>query len=230
ILGLLENGFLTDSSRFSQLEIDLTATLHRARDFGSEYGAPDDRNTIWRQRWDNVECILRRIHLLVAEMDDAILSSENDRLKKALTSWETIQTEDSHLVDALNGLRTQALLLNPTSRHDWNTLAQTLDAHVETIHSCSQAFRAKLELLKEHSKEEVDIMVKNLIAQLPSRATAQDASAAAYALEYDQAVVDLHREQHQSVGLLDAIKTMFMWMDSPDERVSKNRSFRIDPT
>jgi hypothetical protein len=53
---------------------------------------------------------------------------------------------------------------------------------------------------------------------------------AAYEEEYDQAVIDLHQEQHQSLGLLDTLRTMFMWTDSPEERVSKNRSHRIDPT
>jgi len=53
---------------------------------------------------------------------------------------------------------------------------------------------------------------------------------AAYEEEYDQAVIDLHQEQHQSLGLLDTLKTMFMWTDSPEERVSRNRSHRIDPT
>ena len=53
---------------------------------------------------------------------------------------------------------------------------------------------------------------------------------AAYEQEYDQAVVDLQQEQHQSLGLVDTIKTMFMWMESPEERVSKNRSHPTDPT
>ena len=48
--------------------------------------------------------------------------------------------------------------------------------------------------------------------------------------EYDQAVIDLHQVQRQSLGLLDTVKAMFMWMESPEERISKNRSHRMDPT
>jgi len=52
---------------------------------------------------------------------------------------------------------------------------------------------------------------------------------ATYEHEYDQAVIDLHQEQRQSLGLLDTVKTMFMWMESPEEGISKNRSHRMDP-
>ena len=51
-----------------------------------------------------------------------------------------------------------------------------------------------------------------------------------YEPEYDQAVIDLHQEHRQSLGLLDTVKTMFMWMESPEERISKNRSHGMDPT
>lgn len=53
---------------------------------------------------------------------------------------------------------------------------------------------------------------------------------ASYAREYDQALMDLRDEQHQSLGLLDTVKTMFMWKESPEERVRKNRSLRVDPS
>ena len=34
---------------------------------------------------------------------------------------------------------------------------------------------------------------------------------AAYEREYDQAAVELQEEQHQSMGMMDTVKTMFMW-------------------
>lgn len=227
ILGLMEKDFLADASRSRQIEADLATSLERARNFGSEYGSPEDWNRIWRLRWDYVEGILRRIHKHVAEMDDAIAGNEMDRLGKALVSWEALQVEDSILVDVLSDLRTQAIDLNPGSHLDWNALALTLEANVETIHSGAQAVRAKLERLKDHSKGEVDALVSHLIAQLPIRTTAEEAAAAAHADAYDRAVVELHQEQYQSLGLMDTIKTMFFWMESPEERMRKNRSLSI---
>jgi hypothetical protein len=53
---------------------------------------------------------------------------------------------------------------------------------------------------------------------------------AAYERECDQAAVELQEEQHQSLGMMDTVKTMFMWMESPEERISKNRSHQDDST
>ena len=36
-------------------------------------------------------------------------------------------------------------------------------------------------------------------------------------------------EQHVPLGLLDTLQTMFMWQESPSERVDKNRALGIDP-
>jgi hypothetical protein len=44
--------------------------------------------------------------------------------------------------------------------------------------------------------------------------------------EYAQAVLELHREQHQPGGLWDTICTMFMWFETPTERVLRNRQRR----
>src|SRR4030095_786831 len=128
----------------------------------------DDWNTNWHQQWDRIEGILRRIRVLVNEMDHSIESSDSDRLKKALEAWETFQSEDAKLVEALSAIRAQASGLNAPVRKDWNTLACSLESHLETIHACAQALRIKLELLKKHSKEEVDPLVQNILAKLPN--------------------------------------------------------------
>jgi len=39
----------------------------------------------------------------------------------------------------------------------------------------------------------------------------------------------LQSEQHRPSGLLDTVQTMFMWQESPAERVAKNRALGIVP-
>ncbi|MFZ4767902.1 MAG: hypothetical protein ACOYMN_23385 [Roseimicrobium sp.] len=53
-------------------------------------------------------------------------------------------------------------------------------------------------------------------------------AAADYAQEYDQAVLDLRQEQNEGLNLNDTIKTLFMWVETPEERVGKNREIRTD--
>ena len=39
----------------------------------------------------------------------------------------------------------------------------------------------------------------------------------------------LQIEQHRPLGLLDTVQTMFMWQESPAERVDKNRALGLVP-
>ena len=229
ILARLEIGFRTDSAHLKELETDMTVTLERARHFGKKHGSPGDWNTNWRQQWDNVEGILRRIRVLVNEMDDSIESSNSDRLKKALKTWKSIQSEDAKLVKALSAIRAQAIGLNAAVRKDWNLLARTLESHLETTHACAQALRIKLELLKEHSKEEVDDLVKNFLSKLPNRPQADGMDAEIYEQEIRKAAVELEKEQHEYLGFMDVIKGLLIWVETTEERVSKNLSLQVDP-
>jgi hypothetical protein len=228
ILARLEIGFRTDSAHLKELEKDLSVTLQCARHFGKQHGSPEDWNTNWHQQWDNVEGLLRRIKVLVHEMDGSIESNDSDRLKRALAAWETIQSEDARLVEALSAIRAQAIGLNAAVRKDWNILARTLEIHLETIHACAQALRIKLELLKEHSKEQVDQLVQDLLAKLPNRTHADGMDAEKYEQEYRKAATELEQERHKFSGFMDVVKGLWMWIETTEERVRRNRSLRVD--
>jgi Rad3-related DNA helicase len=230
ILARLETGFRTDAAHLKKLEADLTTVLHRAREFGTEHGSPDEWNTNWHQRWNDVEGILRRIRRLVREMDGSIESSDRDRLKAALEVWETIQAEDVKLVEALSTMRAQTNGLNAACRKDWNLLADTLETHMETIRACAQALRIKLELLKKHSKEEVDHLVQEILAQLPNRTQTDGMEADNYEREYLRAAAELEKEHHKYLGFVDTVKALLMWVESTEERTHKNLSLRVEPT
>ena len=228
VLARLELGFRTDSAQLKELEKDLTVTLQNARHFGRKHGSPDDWNKNWHQQWDDVEGILRRIRVLVHEMDQSIENCDSDRLNKALEAWETFQSEDAKLLDALTAIRTQASGLDAVVRKDWNILARTLDAHLETIHARAQALRIKLELLKKHSKEEVEHLVQKILSKLPNRTHAEGMDAEISEQEYRRAANELEQEQHEYLGFMDVVKSLLMWIETPEERVRKNRSLQVD--
>ena len=228
ILARLEVGFRTDSAHLEEVEKELIEALQSARHFGKKHGSPGDWNTNWHQQWDNVEGLLRRIRVLVNEMHASVESSDSDRLKKALETWESIQSEDAKLVEALSAIRAQASALNAAVKKDWNVLARTLEPHLETCYSCAQALRIKVELLKEHSKEHVDHLVQGILSRLPNRTHADGKDAETYEEEFDQAVVKLEQEQHEFMGFVDVAKGLAMWVETPSDRVRKNRLLRVD--
>jgi hypothetical protein len=227
ILARLEIGFRTDSAHLKELEADLAVTLQNARNFGRKHGSPDDWNTNWHRQWDNVEGILRQIRMLVNEMDGAIESSDSDRFKKMLETWETFQSEDVKLVEALSAIRTQVTRLNAAVRNDWNILARTLESHFETIHVCAQALRIKLELLKENSRREVDQHVQDVLAKLPNRVQADGLDAEKCEQAYREAAAELKLERHKFTGFLDVVKGLLLWNESTSERASKNLSNEV---
>ena len=225
-LSRLETGFRMDAARLHELEQELAAALLRARHFGTAQG--DDGNTNWQQQWDDVEAMLGRIRWLVDEMESSIESSDADRLKGSLASWETIQAEDAKLVAALAAMRAHAIGFNADGRDDWNRLAHTLDSHVETIRSCAQALRIKIELLKKHSREEVELMVQEILARLPDRTRTEGMSAEIYAQEYAAAAKELDKEHHKFLGFTDAVKALLLWVESPEERADKKLESRAE--
>ncbi|MEQ1752124.1 MAG: hypothetical protein ABL974_22065 [Prosthecobacter sp.] len=224
ILSRLEIGLRTDSSRLIELEQDLILTLRRARGRGEEFGSPGDWNTAWCHHWDHVEAILQRIRGLVNEMEKAITSNEASRLTAAMETWAKLQAQDAELVQALAELRQQAMGLNVTAQVEWKAMASALEPHLEMIHGCAQALRLKLELLKVHSKDEVDHLINNLLSKLPLRLQENAIDSGAIAQAYAQAETELDQEHHTYLGLMDVIKGLFLWVETTEERVDKNLS------
>lgn len=228
ILARLEMGFRTDSARLKELEQELATTLRHARRFGTDHGSPLDWNTSWHHQWDKAEDILHRIQALVKDMDDSILSNDPDRLTKAVRTWETIQTEDAKLMDVWGSLRAQAVGLDVAALPDWNILARTLESHLGTIQACSRALRIKLELLKSHSREEVDRVVQDILARLPARSHVGADAVERYALECGQAAAELEVEHNKYLGFVDVVKSLLLWFETPEERTRKNLSLEVD--
>jgi hypothetical protein len=226
-LARLEVGFRTDAAHLKELERTLALALQCARDFGRKQGSPDSWNTDWNQQWDKLEGILRRIRVLMNEMDDSIEGSDSARLKKALEAWETFQEEDARLLAVLNAIRMQATGLNAGVRKDWNSLAHPLESQLETIYACAQASRIRLELLKKHSKEEVDRQIQDLLSKLPNRFHADGSDSEKFEQEYRTAASELEQEHHKFFGFVDAIKGLLMWIETTEERVRKNRSLAV---
>lgn len=225
LLNSLETGLRTDSSQLIGLERNLVAMLHRSRVLGAEYGSPGDWITSCHQQWDNIEDILQRISGRVDEMHDAISSSDHDRLNTAWNACETIESGEVELVGELSSLRTRAIQLNEAARNDWNMLTLVIEFHVNTIHACSQAVRVRLELLKENSRNEAADGAPNSPSLSHHRADGTDA--ATHTWTFDKAAIEIEQEQHQVLGFVDDVKALFMWIETPEERVNQNRSASV---
>ena len=46
--------------------------------------------------------------------------------------------------------------------------------------------------------------------------------------DFHEAALEIEKEQHEFLGFMDVVKGLFMWIETPEERVTKNRSVRVD--
>ncbi len=228
ILSRLETGLTTDSARLKQMSHDFTATLRSARNLGLEQHFLPEWDATWNRRWVIVEDLLLRINEGVSTMDAAIARTDDAWLKDAMDAWEAIQAKDVHLVETISAIRVQANALTAAARVEWNLLATSFDADLETIHAISQALRVKLELLKEHPRAEVDLMVQDFLVDLPKLPPADEVDLEKHQGELNAAAVAIEEEQHKPGGFVDAVKALFLWVETPEERVRNDRSLRID--
>jgi hypothetical protein len=62
-----------------------------------------------------------------------------------------------------------------------------------------------------------------------TRIQAAEGEADADAAICERGDLELGREHHQGMGLMDTLKTMCVWMETPDERIRNTRSLRMEP-
>lgn len=223
LLELLEAGFQKDTHRFRIQSGDLKTSFARARSFGAGYGSPDDWSEIWCRRWDEVEATASHVEDLTVTMDDTMVTPHPTRLKSASISWADILANLKILSSQVEDLRTLAFMINSTTPKNWDRLMESMKKTVTTAESCLLALNLKLELLKMPSRAEVDKILLDLTPLPPQEQNPAAKRALTAMEEYEEAESDLSREHHQALGFFDAVKTMFMWVESPEERVIKNR-------
>ena len=225
----LEFGFRANATALQGLEDELMTTMVVARDAGAKWAPSDHWNVVWQKTWDEVMGSARSIHGHLMYMGKLVAGEESNRIEGALAVWDLAQQEDARLLAALRVVRMHAGELPSGSRGEWNQAAQRIESNLETIHTCAQALRVKLELLKQYSAEEVEHLVANMRSGLSSQATAsRGQQEAPFDRDYRAAALNRAGDQHVYTGFLDVIKGLSLWVESPDERMRKNRSLTLD--
>lgn len=223
LLELLEVGFQKDLHLLMTQSTDLRNDFTRARSFGAGSGSPDDWSESWCKRWDEVEATVSHVEDLTVTVDNTMVTPHPTRLKSASISWNDILANLKILSSQVEDLRTLAFMINSTTPKNWDRLMESMKKIVSSAESCLLALNLRLELLKMPSRAEVDKILLDLTPLPPQEQNPAAKRALTAMEEYEEAESDLSREHHQALGFFDAVKTMFMWVESPEERVIKNR-------
>lgn len=223
VISSLEAGLREDCTRLIEFEAELSRTLEDSHELANVCGSPGDWNTGCHHHWDHVAAVLRRIHRLVGELCVAV---ENSQPQSAWKLWEELQHQESRLAIALSGLHDESTHLNEAAAMDWNKLVLTIESHRKAVQAGIQGLRIRLQSWAAHSLPDEDA------AQIPFAIPEPDAprpdaggmNPETYSREFDEAALEIEAEQHQPMGIIDGVKALFMWVESPGERVRKKHS------
>ncbi len=204
----------------------LSDKLTSARRIGAEAGLSDSMRAGWQRACDRIEAILGRSVGMVAALERAAEGTDSGHLAQAISAWEDFQVADDHLGRALAEIRALVGEMPLAARTEWNLFAVALETDLTSIYSCAQTLRLELELRKTHSREEVGRFLDQVSSKL--RTSSSDGDPEPYSHQYRRAVMELGREHHEFQGILDVVKGLAMWGESPSERVLENRSLKVD--
>ena len=190
----LEMGYHTDAIHLQNLARDLAIPPHLVLNSDEASDPAGDWPERWSRHWDGAGEAVRQIREQVQELDICMSGGRGDRSLPALEAWKIILTEDVRLIAALDVIQAQAGGLNKAVPKDWSRLTRLLELHSEMIRACFQSMRIKLELLKEHSPEDTEPLVREILAhallagadatetEAPNRQTTADSAVARYQL------------------------------------------------
>lgn len=220
VVSRLEAGLRADCARLIEFEAELTRVLEESHELANVNGSPGDWNTGCQHHWDHVMAVLRRIHRLLAEMHDAV---GNSHPQTAWKLWEELQHQEAQLAIALSGLQDQATHLDHVAAEDWKKLVLTIESHRKAVQAGVQGLHLRLQSWASHSSQH-EVMNAMAAGAAAVPAPAKDTGDAQYLRELDQAAIEIKAEQHEELGLLDGLKALFMWVETPGERVRKKHA------
>lgn len=210
----------TDYDRLIAFEVELVETLEESYEEEQIQGSPNDWNIGCHHHWAHVKAVLRRIHRLEATLGDAVSRSQP---QCAWITWEELLRQEARLAFALSGLHSQTLHLNESAAKEWNALFIMVASHRKIVQADFKRMHPHLQSWTTRGRLTV---ITTYFAKAESKAlwmhaTDDDVSASPNDWEFDQAAIEIEEEQHQDMGLLELVKSLFMWVESPQERVLK---------
>lgn len=212
-----EAGIRTDAENLKRLRDAFDGLMHSGRKFHPSQPGTDSWNREWHQRWDEVDEILALTRLLVGDLARDVAYINAEHIAGAAATWAAIQSQEDRLQEAMRLIREKAQELSPPDRKSWNALAREIESQFDSIHSCEQVLRIKLQKFLSQAEAE------SLPTQPDELKGSQGSGDALYDHEFRKAVMAVGQEHHKYLGLRDALKSLLMWVESPAERVRKDR-------
>jgi hypothetical protein len=136
-----------------------------------------------------------------------------------LAEWSILLKQEEELARLLGDLKSGAEL-PPASPQALASEAawSELNSHFDILRAHSRAVQVKLELRKRFGDVEATALTRQIMATLPEDLRSTEGVAA-----YQEAVTELQEEKQKFKGFLDVMKSLFLYVEGPEERAQKKR-------
>ena len=198
------------------MEREQILTKEGARRIGGLLQASEDWKTAWTRDWEKLEHVVKDISRRLLMVENHLDKDDKGGLLNTLKTWSGLESEDTSLEQALDGLRARAASLPPECHGDWEAHDLLIRSQMALLNNAIDALRVKLQLLMRHPREEVERIVAAVLARKPGEETGISEE---YLEQLRQATIDIEREQHEAGSFKDDLKALFLWVDTPEERL-----------
>ncbi|MDB6074563.1 MAG: hypothetical protein JWO89_2203 [Verrucomicrobiaceae bacterium] len=219
LLQRIEQGYRNDAARLRSMGQDFQFTLESAKRVGDTPGTTDQWKQNLQREWTELDAVVQRMNTQMEEIQAALATDDRPRLLAAINAWNALMPAESALDETLSRVHAHLGELDPLIRRDWAAHERLIKNHLQMFQATIQALRTKLSLLNDYADLKVDPQVKLILENLPPDLPSSLSATEEYVRRYQEAAMEIQHDQHKNGNLTDTIKAMFLWVDSPEERL-----------
>ena len=199
----LDRTFMTFVSDVRHIERDDAATL------------PGD----WEHDWNRIEFLLAEIQEHAANARKQ-LELPAAATADPLAEWTPVAAIEDEIERLLAHRKAAgARLVTAENRAEWEAGWAALDTSVITLRAHARSLQVKLELQNRFGKKEAAEIAAKLVEKLP-----EDLRDAEGVEALEKAGKELQEDRQHFHGLWDMLKSLALWVETPEERARKIRS------
>jgi hypothetical protein len=213
-------GLAEEWAHLEKLERGFGQELATLREIDGMARGPATPSPANAESWGRVERLFGEIHAHTIAVRAALETPPAPGTPDApLAEWSVLLKLEEDLARLLAQLKVSAHapVLPEQSLASAAAWAE-LESHFDILRAHSRAVQVKLEMRKRFGDAEASAITRQIMARLPEDLRSNEGVAA-----YQEAVTELQEEKQKFKGFFDVMKSLLLYVESPEERAQKKR-------
>ena len=206
-------GLAEEWNQFETLDKSLAAIVADIRGIERAGGTVPPE---FEAEWNQIESLLSEI-LGHAAKTRARVASADEITGDGIAEWKPIGMLENK-ADHLLAARRKSAVVKPETRAEWENCWLALESGFAMLRAHTKSVLVKLELRRRFGQAKAAEMTAGLLHKLP-----EDLRNSAGTEAFQAAVSQLHEEREKFQGFWDVVKSLALWVETPEERARKLR-------